>query len=72
MAMMEVTSIYHLCLKFSTPRGVRVVQGNQYEARICYTTSIRSAPADSKGKRTAGEVELAEDEAYSIEVPEIQ
>ena len=45
-AMKAVTSIYHLCLKFPTPRGIGVVWGNQYQARMCYTTSIRSAPAD--------------------------
>ena len=59
-AMKVVTSIYHLCLKFPTPRGIRVVRGNHYDARMCYTTSIRSAPADSSRKRTAGEGDLME------------
>ena len=69
-AMRAVTSIYHLCLKFPTPRGVGVVRGNQYEARMCYTTSIKSAPTDLKGKRTAGKAGLAE-EAFTIRVPNV-
>ena len=44
MAMKAVISIYHLRLKFSTLRGVGVIRGNQYEARMCYTVSVRSAP----------------------------
>ena len=60
-AMRAVTSIYHLCLKFPTPSGVEVVRGNQYEARMCYTSSVKSAPADSKGKRTAEEAALGEE-----------
>ena len=59
-AMKAVTSIYHICLKFPTPSGVGVIRGNQYEARMCYTTSIESAPDDSKGKRTAEEAALGE------------
>ena len=58
--MRAVTSIYHLCLKFPTPGGVGVIRGNQYEARMCYTTSVRSAPAEPKGKRTAEEAALGE------------
>ena len=50
----------HLCLKFPTLGGVGVIRGNQYEARMCYTTSIRTAPADPKGKRTAEEAALGE------------
>ena len=45
--------------------------GIEYEARMCYTMSIRSALADSKGKRKAGDVEMAEEQAYTIGVPEI-
>ena len=37
-----------------------MIRGNQYEARMCYTTSIRMAPADPKGKRTADEAALGE------------
>ena len=59
-AMKAVTSIYHLCLKFPTPGGVGVIWGNQYEARMCYTTSVRSAPTEPKGKRTAEEAALGE------------
>ena len=58
--MRAVTSIYHLCLKFPTPGGVGVIRGNQYEARMCYTTSVRSAAAEPKGKRTAEEAALGE------------
>ena len=71
-AMKEVTSTYHLCLKFPTLCSITFVRENQYEARMCYTTSVRSAPVDSKGKRTTGGVDLAGDEAFIIEVPEIQ
>ena len=70
-AMRAVTSIYHLCLKFPTPRGVRVIRENQYEAHMCYTTSIRSVLADPKGKQTVGEVGLVE-EAFTIRVLEIR
>ena len=70
-ALKAVTSIYHLCLKFPPPCGIRVVRGDQYEARMCYTMSIRSASADSKGKRTAGEVGLTK-KAFTIGVPDIQ
>ena len=59
-AMKAVTSIYHLCPKFPTPRGIGVVRRNQYEARMCYTTSVRSAPADLRGKRTVRDARLAE------------
>ena len=59
-AMKAITSIYHLCLKFPTPGGVGVLRGNQYEARMCYTTSVKSAPADPKRKRTAEEDALGE------------
>ena len=70
-AMRAVTSIYQLFLKFPTPRGVGVIWGNQYEARIYCTTNIRSAPTDSKGKQIAGEAGLAE-EAFTIGVPEVR
>ena len=68
-AMKAVTSIYHLCLKFPTLGGVEVVRGNQYEARMCYTTSIKLAPAELKGKRTAEEAALGEI-TFTIGVPE--
>ena len=69
-AMKEVTSTYHLCLKFPTLCSITFVRENQYEARMCYTTSIRSAPADSKRKQTIGKVGLRE-EAFTIGVFEI-
>ena len=69
-AMKAVASIYHLCLKFPTPPGVRVVRENQYEARMCYTTIVKSAPADPNGKRTAEEAGLMEGETLTIGVPE--
>ena len=67
-AMKAVTSISYLCLTFPTPRGVKVDRGNQYEARMCYTTSVRSAPSDSNGKRIAGEAGLIEGETLTIRV----
>ena len=70
-ALKVVTSIYHLCQKFLTPCGVRVVRGNQYETQMYYSTSIRSAPADLKGKRIVGEVRLTK-EAFTIGVLEIR
>ncbi|KAL2526730.1 Uncharacterized protein Adt_11784 [Abeliophyllum distichum] len=36
-----VTSIHHLAMKFSTPRGVAKVHGNQTEARACYMNALR-------------------------------
>ena len=59
-------------MKFPTPRGVGVVWENQYDAWMYYTASVRSAPVDPKGKRTAGEAELAGEEVFTIGVPEIQ
>ena len=66
-AMKAVTSIYHLCRKFSTPCDVRVVRGNQYEAWMCYTMSVRSVPVDQKIKRTVGDAGLVEDETGLVE-----
>ena len=70
MAMKAVTFIYHLCQKFPTPGGAGVIRGNQYEVRMCYTTSVRSAPADPRGKQTAVDAGLAEGETLTIKVTE--
>ncbi|TXG52679.1 hypothetical protein EZV62_021848 [Acer yangbiense] len=35
-----VASIYHLCMKFPTAYGIRIVKGSQKEARDCYNTAI--------------------------------
>jgi len=43
-----VTSIYHLCMKFPTPKGVGCVKGIQYEARECYSKALRNAENYSK------------------------
>ena len=67
-AMKAVT--YQLCLKFPTPRCIEVVRGNQYEVQTCYTTSFRSAPTDSSGKRTAGKAGLVDGETLTIRVLE--
>ena len=68
-AMGAVTSIYHLYLKFPTPGCIGVIRGNQYEARVCYTTSVKSAPTEPKGKRTAEEAALG-DATLTIAVSE--
>ena len=67
-AMKAVISIYHLCLKFLTPRGVRVIRGNQYEARGVLYNQRQVGPPDPKGKRTAVDAGLAEGETLTIEV----
>ena len=71
-ALKAVTSIYQLCMKFPTLCGIGVIRGNQYEARMCYTMSVKSAPANPKGERTVGEAELAGEEAFTVGVPNIQ
>ncbi|KAL2487247.1 Uncharacterized protein Adt_32003 [Abeliophyllum distichum] len=38
-----VTSIHHLCMKFSTEGGIATVRGNQPEARKCYRNALRKA-----------------------------
>ena len=42
-ALKEITSIYHLLMKFPTPDGVGQVRGNKEEARRCYNQAVRSA-----------------------------
>ncbi|PON72723.1 hypothetical protein TorRG33x02_251180, partial [Trema orientale] len=44
----EVTSIYHLTIKFLTPEGTGLVRGSQYEAHDCYNKAIKIA-SKSKG-----------------------
>ncbi|XP_024010470.1 uncharacterized protein LOC112085483 [Eutrema salsugineum] len=34
-AMRAVPSTYHLCLKFPTPAGIKIIWGNQKESRMC-------------------------------------
>ncbi|KAL2475474.1 Uncharacterized protein Adt_36210 [Abeliophyllum distichum] len=34
---------FHLCMKFSTERGVATIRGNQHEARKCYRNALRKA-----------------------------
>ncbi|KAL2471436.1 Uncharacterized protein Adt_39572 [Abeliophyllum distichum] len=36
-----VTSIHHLCMKFSTEGCIATIQGNQPEARKCYRNALR-------------------------------
>ncbi|KAL2499539.1 Uncharacterized protein Adt_25089 [Abeliophyllum distichum] len=38
-----VTFIHHLCMKFSTERGIATIRGNQPEARKCYRNALRKA-----------------------------
>ncbi|KAL2472128.1 Uncharacterized protein Adt_40264 [Abeliophyllum distichum] len=38
-----VTSIHHLCMKFSTEGRIATVRGNQPEARKCYRNALRKA-----------------------------
>ena len=41
-ALMAITNIYHLLMKFPTLNGVGQVRGNQEETRRCYNLAIRS------------------------------
>lgn len=41
--MRVVTSIYHLSMKFPTPRGVGCIKGCQYDSRDCYNRTIKTA-----------------------------
>ncbi|KAL2519106.1 Uncharacterized protein Adt_15353 [Abeliophyllum distichum] len=36
-----ITSIHHLAMKFSKPRGVAKIRGNQTEVRVCYMNALR-------------------------------
>ncbi|KAL2525974.1 Uncharacterized protein Adt_11028 [Abeliophyllum distichum] len=38
-----VTSIHHLCMKFSTEGGIATIRGTQREARKCYRNALRKA-----------------------------
>ncbi|KAL2512216.1 Reverse transcriptase domain-containing protein [Abeliophyllum distichum] len=38
-----VTSIHHLCMKFSTEGGIATIRGNQPKARKCYRNALRKA-----------------------------
>jgi hypothetical protein len=39
-----ITSTSHLSMKFPIKEGVRVVKGDQKEARRCYNLSLRNTP----------------------------
>lgn len=41
--MRVVTSIYHLSMIFSTPKGIGCVKGCQYDLRDCYNKAVRIA-----------------------------
>ncbi|XP_017227902.2 uncharacterized protein LOC108203469 [Daucus carota subsp. sativus] len=41
--MRVVASIYHLSMKFPTPRGVGCIKGCQYDSRDCYNRTIKTA-----------------------------
>ncbi|XP_024010395.1 uncharacterized protein LOC112085419 [Eutrema salsugineum] len=40
-AMRAVPSTYHLCLKFSTPAGIKTIWGNLRESRMCCLTEYK-------------------------------
>jgi predicted negative regulator of RcsB-dependent stress response len=39
-----ITSTSHLSMKFPTEEGIKVVKGDQREARRCYNLSLKSSP----------------------------
>ncbi|KAL0402285.1 UNVERIFIED_CONTAM: hypothetical protein Slati_4258400 [Sesamum latifolium] len=67
-AFQAVISTYHMKIKFSTPGGVREVQGDPFQSRKCYIEAVRKgqkrtsdetpkgAPSSKRGK----ELELEE------------
>ena len=65
-----VTSIYHLCMKFPTPRGKGCVKGCQLDSRECYSKAMKGY---RKQRKCEGEWE-AEGEIsnmlYIVEEPE--
>ena len=65
-----VTSIYHLCMKFPTPRGMGCVKGCQVDSRECYSKAMKRYRKQGKceGEREAeGEISNM---MYTVEEPE--
>lgn len=50
-----VTAIWCLKLKFPTPDGVGVVEGNQSMSRECYVAELREMKRLDKGKDSAAQ-----------------
>ncbi|KAG7585613.1 Aspartic peptidase domain superfamily [Arabidopsis thaliana x Arabidopsis arenosa] len=50
--MRAVASTYHLCLKFSTPNGVKTIWGSQKNSRMCFMAAykLRNLVAESKAE----------------------
>ncbi|KAG7532516.1 Aspartic peptidase domain superfamily [Arabidopsis thaliana x Arabidopsis arenosa] len=50
--MRVVASTYHLCLKFSTPNGVKTIWGSQKNSRMCFMAAykLRNLVAESKAE----------------------
>ncbi|XP_013624528.1 PREDICTED: uncharacterized protein LOC106330634 [Brassica oleracea var. oleracea] len=46
--MQEIPSTYHLCLKFSTPRGIETIWGNPRVAQVCFAAELKRKQSDSE------------------------
>ncbi|KAL2503713.1 Reverse transcriptase domain-containing protein [Abeliophyllum distichum] len=66
-----VTSIHHLCMKFSTEGGITTIRGNQPEARKCYRNVLRKAEKKEMNM-TIRDVEMEEASEAALEDVEME
>ncbi|XP_048624041.1 uncharacterized protein LOC125592715 [Brassica napus] len=45
-SMCAIPSTYHLCLKFPTPNGIKVIWGNPRVTRVCFTAELKRKRPD--------------------------
>ncbi|XP_048611606.1 uncharacterized protein LOC125585927 [Brassica napus] len=45
---LAIPSTYHLCLKFSTPRGIETIWGNPRVAQVCFAAELKRKQSDSE------------------------
>ena len=65
-----VTSIYHLCMKFPTPRGMRCVKGFQLDSRECYSKAMKGYRKQRKCEGEWIAVEEISIMLYIVEEPD--
>ncbi|XP_013639663.1 PREDICTED: uncharacterized protein LOC106344917 [Brassica oleracea var. oleracea] len=67
--MQEIPSTYHLCLKFSTPRGIETIWGNPRVAQVCFTAEQKRKQSDSETtyrKKLASDKEAQEEDSAEL------
>ena len=47
-SMRVVPSIYHLCLKFSTPHGIKTIWGNPRVSQVCFAAELKRRRLNSE------------------------